>query len=358
MQCLTNIEHNKIPNHVIKRYLTLYPYIGRNDDMLATIEKDAEALIMHTVKEDSFYFVKLFNIELSDARFRAILTKDIQPKTKDERFLSHVKQAFIKIHEDAESFELITNEIRDLIKFLYKDIEPDQALHFSKMENVRKKKSIDLLTSSFKSKQEALDALVERYNEVIKKLDFEVSFVITNFYIDFINLKPFVKHNEEIGLMMAYVLLLTSHYESYHLSSFFEKIYKQRTLFIKYQKDASHNWAEGLANVMHLHTFLLDIALESYKETSEMLRNYRFDHAHNKSDYIENTINKLEEVFTKEQIRQEHPTVSDSTINRTLKRLRDENKIRPLGKGRSAKWMKLYKTPKKQSFAEQLNLKL
>ena len=142
------------------------------------------------------------------------------------------------------------------------------------------------------------------------------------------------------------------------MASFFEKIYKQHDTFNKLIKDASHNWSEGLANVMHLHTFLLDITLESYKETSEMLRNYRFDHAHNKSDYIENTINKLEEVFTKEQIREEHPTVSDSTINRTLKRLREENKIRPLGKGRSAKWMKLYKTPKKNSYGEQMNFKL
>lgn len=358
MHCLSNIDHTRIPNHVIKRYVLLYPYIGRNEDMMSTIEKDEEALILHTVREDVYYLSQIFDIKLSDARYRAILTKDVQPKTKDERLVSHMRQAFIKIHEDAADFSLGHNEFRDLLKLLYKDIEPDQALAYSKMEKKRKKGSINLLASSHKNKQDLLIALVNEFNDIITKRDFEVGFTITNFYIDFINIKPFVKHNEKIGLIFLYIMLLSNGYESFHLSSFFEKIFKRLETFNKHVKDASHNWAEGLANVMHLHTFLLDIALESYKETSEMLRNYRFDHNLNKSDYIENTINKLPEVFTKEQVREEHPTVSDSTINRTLKRLRDENKIRPLGKGRSAKWMKLYKTAKKQSFAEQMNFKL
>ena len=78
----------------------------------------------------------------------------------------------------------------------------------------------------------------------------------------------------------------------------------------------------------------------------------------NKSNNIENTINKLEDVFTKDEIRLLHPYISDSTINRTLKRMRDEELIRPLGKGRSAKWMKLYKTENKDKLFEQMNFQI
>jgi len=63
-------------------------------------------------------------------------------------------------------------------------------------------------------------------------------------------------------------------------------------------------------------------------------------------------------VFSKDDIRLKHPLISDSTINRTLKRLQQENKIRPLGKGRSAKWIKLYKKEKKSKIQEQLNFDL
>ena len=95
-----------------------------------------------------------------------------------------------------------------------------------------------------------------------------------------------------------------------------------------------------------------------YDKMKNIIRDYEFDSNLNKSNNVENTINKLEEIFTKDDIRNVHPYISDSTINRTLKRLRDENKIRPLGKGRSAKWIKLVQTDKKKLKFEQLDLNI
>ncbi|MFU8786621.1 MAG: hypothetical protein ACNA7U_05170, partial [Candidatus Izemoplasmataceae bacterium] len=206
--------------------------------------------------------------------------------------------------------------------------------------------------------REALEELLKEYKSLKSKGDYEISFILTNFYIDFINLKPFTKHNEVLGLVLLYILLLTNGYESLHLASLFELFYKQNVKLEKQIKDASHNWSENLADTMQLHRFMLELLLESYKSLHELLRNYTFDQQTNKSDYIENTINKLEEVFTKEEIRAQHPTISESTINRTLKRMRDEKKIRPLGKGRSAKWMKLYPSQKKNTVYDQLKLKV
>ena len=48
----------------------------------------------------------------------------------------------------------------------------------------------------------------------------------------------------------------------------------------------------------------------------------------------------MQSIFTKEDIRKEYPYVSESTINRALSTLRDQGYIKPLGKGRSAKWTK------------------
>jgi len=64
---------------------------------------------------------------------------------------------------------------------------------------------------------------------------------------------------------------------------------------------------------------------------------------------------KLDEIFTKEDLRKRHPNVSDATIDRTLKRLKLEDKIRPLGKGRSSKWQRIISGNKKYGI-EQLSL--
>lgn len=111
---------------------------------------------------------------------------------------------------------------------------------------------------------------------------------------------------------------------------------------------------------MPLQRFILRHYLKLYSDLGDYARDYEYESSLeiSKSDYIENTIDKLPEVFSKEDIRMKHPLISDSTINRTLKRLQEENKIRPLGKGRSAKWIKLYKKEQKKVSQTQLNFEL
>ncbi|MFP4287276.1 MAG: hypothetical protein ACLFRI_06205 [Candidatus Izemoplasmataceae bacterium] len=356
MHCLNNMRYVKIPNDVIKLYLNIYPFIGRNQDMLQSVKNDYDVLVAETIRSDAYFLSRMLNLKIKDSRYKSLLTKDVQAKTKDEQLLKNIVKAFEKIHKSTDTFSLYVSEIYDLLKFIYKDVDDEKTLYYAKTE--KKKDDVkSLLSSAYPTKRESLEALIKDFLTLKKQDDYEISLLIINFYIDFINLKPFTKHNDVIGLLLLYILLITNQYQSLHLSSLFELFHKQSTKFNKYILDASQNWSTGLADTIPLHRFLLELLLESYKQLHELLRNYTFDQQTNKSDYIENTINKLEEVFTKEDIRLKHPTISDSTINRTLKRLRDEKKIRPLGKGRSAKWMKLYPTNKKAVY-DQLKLKV
>ncbi len=357
MYCLKNIERVVMPNDIVKLYTQLYPFIGRNDAMLKTVSKDHDVLVGETIRLDTAFAMRLFGVELADPRFKSLVVKDAGAKNKTERFVKNLKRAFDKIHKETNTFELRETEIRDLLHFLYRDVEPDARLRHAKTERKREK-TTDLLSSHHPTKREALETLIDDFRRLLAKSDFEPIFLSVNFYIDFINLKPFLVHNDVIGLMTLYVLLLSHGVKSLHLASFFELMYKQQDRLEKHTQEASRNWEEGLANVMTLHRFILQKLLESYQSLHELLRNYTFDQETNKSDYVENTINKLDDVFSKDDIRRAHPTISDSTINRTLRRMRDEKRIRPLGKGRSAKWMKLYKSQKKASLYEQITLKV
>ncbi|MFP4078154.1 MAG: hypothetical protein ACLFUQ_03305 [Candidatus Izemoplasmataceae bacterium] len=355
MFTLDAIHHVRIPNDIIGRYLELYRFIGRNQETLQVVKPDLPVMIEQTIRSDAYFFARFFNLDVSDTRFRQILIKNVQPKNRPERFLANLKLALWRIHNNTETFDLIDTEIHDMLKFLYKDVDGDAALQFAK-STAKEKKTINLLASGQKTKREALGTLVDSYHRAQRTTEYERGLLAVDFYIDFIHLAPFKNHNTLIGLLTLYILLISYDYKAFHLSSFFEKLYKRKEAFEKARESASRNWSEGLADTLALHRFILDIALESYKESHELARNYAYDKQHNKSDYIENTINKLEEVFSKEDIRRAHPTVSDSTINRTLARMRNEKKIRPLGKGRGAKWMKLYNTNPKKSFQEQMNL--
>jgi predicted HTH transcriptional regulator len=118
---------------------------------------------------------------------------------------------------------------------------------------------------------------------------------------------------------------------------------------------ASYYWSSGYAQTDMMSRILLQILIASYEEVDGMAHEYVFEKELNKSNNIENSILKLDEIFSKEDLRKRHPNVSDATIDRTLKRLKDEDKIRPLGKGRSSKWQRIVSGNRKFGI-EQLSL--
>ncbi len=356
MNCLTNLNRTQIPHDVVMSYINIYKSIGINHYNHETLSSDYLVMVRQTINSDTHFFTKIFGLGVSDARLKSLIFKDVMPKNKDERFVLNLKNTFTKIHSDNSSFELLPNEIFDLLKFLYRDILPDSKLQFRKV--AKKTSKITLLTGSYTSKRENLEDLIKLFKEKLKENKYETSFIIENFYIDFINISPFVEKNMEIGLILLFILLLTNSYEVFEYISFMQIISENKSEFEMEVKNASFNWEEGFSQLLPLHRFMLKTSAHAYDQINKLIRNYEFDSQLNKSNNIENTINKLPDVFSKDDIRNVHPYISDSTINRTLKRLRDDKKIRPLGKGRSAKWMKLYETPNKKFTYEQLDLKL
>ncbi|QMS85897.1 hypothetical protein [Candidatus Xianfuyuplasma coldseepsis] len=356
MNCMQNLTRTQIPNDVIMDYIRLYKSIGNNRHNHDVLEGDYEVMVRQTVRNNTYYFSRLFDVKVSDARFKSLIYKGVKTKNKEERLVLQIYNAFIKIHEDADSFELLVSEIQDLARFLYSDLVTPQKLQFRKLKSTGKTTS--LLTSKNGSTRESLEQLIHLYQRALEHQEYEVAYIIMNFYIDFIHINPFYDKNQEVGLMLMFILLLTSGYEVFEYISFFELLYKRREDFNEAVIRSSFNWEMGYAQILPLHQLVLEFSMNAYETLNDLVRDYQFDKHLNKSDNVENTILKLPEIFSKDDIRNVHPYISDSTINRTLKRLRDDKKIRPLGKGRSAKWMKLVETNSKKLRFEQLDLKL
>mgnify|MGYP002639485465 FL=1 len=356
MNSLNNIERAQIPYDIISNYIKLYKSIGNNHYNHKTLESDNAVMVRQTIAKDVQYFAHIFGVEMSEGRIKSLIYKGVLPKNKEERLIINLHNAFTKVHNETSTFELLPTEIFDLLHFLFSDVVSEKKLQFNKVQKTAKK--VTLLSSNYTSKRDTLEELIARFNEMRKENKFEVSFLIVSFYIDFLKSDIFTDKNKEIALVLLYILLVTNEFEVYEYISFFEAISINIEEFDKVLLSSMYNWEEGFNNVISIHRFVLKISLIAYDHINSFIRDYEFDKNLNKSDNIENTINKLDDIFSKDEIRSVHPYISDSTINRTLKRLRDEDKIRPLGKGRSAKWIKLYTTPTKKISYEQLDLKI
>ena len=75
-------------------------------------------------------------IKISEGRIRSLIYKGVLPKNKDEKLIINLNNAFTRIHNATHTFELLPNEIMDMLKFVYKDIVNEKRLKFEKFESV------------------------------------------------------------------------------------------------------------------------------------------------------------------------------------------------------------------------------
>lgn len=342
MNCMENIKATSISHEVFIKMTSLYRRMGMNvyyDELFA---KKKDFYTHKTAEENAKAFYQFFVPEfkpIPKARLHQLTLDSSTPNNKSEQLFKNIVVVFRKIHfESYEGFELNIAEVRELIHYIFSDV-------FDLPRYKMIKKGQSLFNASKTSLREVFEKYLEVVNKIINQDDVELIYLYVNFLIDFINMKVYdFKYNELIGSLIFYILMIDVGLDVANYVSFFPKLLLKKEEYFKLLHQSSFQWEEGLAEVIPLTKFMIGIFDDMYEDLDDLARDVKFENESPilKTDFVENIILKMPETFSKHDIRKKHPLVSDSTINRTLKRLQEENKIRSLGKGRSAKWVKIY----------------
>lgn len=336
MKALGNINRILVKNETLMLLLKLYESRGKTFYYNELFKKDYDAFVAKTIEEDVTEIAKLLNLGLTDARVKLCSKKDFVPKNKDEQLLYNIKGILTTIQKNHHNFELLSNEAFELSKMLAKNYEP---INWSK----RMKETNNLYqTKSQVSTREDLEQLITLFNSLARKGNMELTYLLTNLYVDFINMEIFDNKNDIIALIFLYTILFKN-FSIFSYVSFFKYFNESTDHWNASLVEAGYQWKSGFPQTDSLSELLFRTLIKSYDEVNSKAHEYEFEKDLNKSDSIENSISKFENLFSKEELREAHPTISDSTINRTLVRLRDEGKIVAIGTGRSAKWQVLVK---------------
>lgn len=327
-----NINRFLTPNDVITKLASIYEFIGKNDAFESAVQMDYARIVSQTVERDAYFLSKILQLDISDARLRLVIMKDSSPRTKDETTLYNIKEVLSAFQLKHKETSLDSSELLNIINYVYAsqqikfDYLPIDKKEIHKQNGVR-------------SKRDVLDDITQEVQTIITHQQLETIILYLHYFIDFYNLAPFTEQNESAAHLLLYLLLLKAKVYAFKYVSYFELLYKHYDTYIDELKSASFNWKEGLSQTLEFVRLMLGLVNSAYQRTSEIINDYADDQNLNKADNVENTILNISGTFTKEEIRLIHPYVSESTINRALTKLRDENKIKPLGKGRSAKWV-------------------
>lgn len=360
MNCIKTIKRNPVPSDVFLKTTKLYYQMGKNDYYENLFNANYDYISKNVADQDAYAFLKIFffDYKISESRMRTLLLDSTVPKNQAEQIYKNLVYIFRHIRiKSLEPFTLSVAEINDLVRLVFKDVNSASKVQYRRF----KTNSHSLLSKESSSMREKLEELINEFNLVKKEAIFEPLILNVNFVVDFLNMEIYTgDKNDMIAILLLYIMLIQEGFVVCNYVSFFSKTHLYKDELFEAIAKSKFQWQEGLAEIMPLVRFMLKNYTELYLDLTQRARDFEYESQLeiSKSDYIENTIMKLGEVFAKEEIRERHPLISDSTINRTLKRLQEEDKIRPLGKGRSAKWIRLVKSEKKMNFHEQLALNL
>ena len=336
MKCIKNLERINYPKELVYDLTKLYTFKGKDFYYEDVLKQYMQQIIKNTIEHDVLAASKILGLEVNENRLKLIVKKNSEPKTKHETIVKNLKEVFQIIQKSGVDLELTSNEFLMLGSRVYNNVhrfsfKSDLVMEMDNILEGRKRVS----------RRDLLDEEIVDYSNAKNKFKVEITQVITNFYVDMINMDCFDISNRFVSLMICYCLLFSERFNVFKYVSFFEYYYKNLESFRKYEEEASYGWESGYSKTTDLNKLIIDMMLDGYRVVEKMVSDYEFDKRLRKVDNVEGVIMKLGNVFTREDIKAKVPNLSDSTINRALVKLRDEGKIRPDGTGRSAKWIRL-----------------
>ncbi|MBN2300594.1 MAG: hypothetical protein JXC31_05355, partial [Acholeplasmataceae bacterium] len=239
MKALANMERIQISNEVMLLLLSLYESKGKSfyyDDLFS---RDLAMFEKKTMENNLIALAHYLELKMTDARIKLFAKKPMSPRTKDEFLLSNLKVALNQLHRRPESFELLVNEVGNLIKLLSKNSDIIQFATYEKQEE-------GMLKLKKHSRKEDLEQLIFLFERNLKSKKHELAQLISNFYVDFLNMNILTKHNDLVALILLYALL-AKNFSVFKYVSFFKYFLKEKEGWQSGIITANYYWSSGFA---------------------------------------------------------------------------------------------------------------
>lgn len=329
------LKQYMIPANTLNNMLDVYKSIGQNKFLIDTLGDTKYYLMEQGLERDTFFLASLIKLNITDNRMRLLITKNSTPVNNEEKSLVGLKEVLRTIRNDAHTHTFNGSDLLQYLNRIFgKNSHRFTSRNINEVTGINNKMKSPSIRLSF-------EKMLDDYHQNVVKNNFEKLHLSIVAYLETDLMKPFSEHNDLVSLLALYYMLIRSDLDVFYYISFFELYINQLNTWDNEKQLSYINFPTTHFHLTGIMDQLFILVKQAYKEFDDIIRTNSYDKRMFKSDGIEQTIYNLPSTFSKEDIRKYHPQVSDSTINRILFKLRDENIIIPLGKGRSARWVKV-----------------
>ena len=334
-----------IPAKMYDLISKIYEYKGKQELYVANfsdvLDKMVEVAKIQSTKSSN----AIEGISTNDTRLEKLMNKKSEPKNRNEEEIYGYREVLDIIHENYESIEFTKNNILTLHNKLYSYSGERHKGKFKTMDNsiveinsLGEKKVRFQPVSAFET-EKYVDAMIEAYNKALS-LKIPPLLLIPTVIHDFLAIHPFADGNGRMSRLLTLLL--------FYKSGFFVGKYISLEMIIEETKDiyyeelqaSSENWHDGTNNDLPFIKYMLSVIYKAYSECDERFKLIS-EKSLSSSDRVMKIFENSLEPLSKSDIVVLCPDISQRTIERALKELKDSGLIKQVGKGRSTKYIKV-----------------
>ncbi len=334
-----------ISHNLLITVRTLGEYRGRQDlyqkqspELLETLKRVA---MVQSVESSN----RIEGVTVAPDRLEAIMARKTKPKGRSEGEVTGYRDVLAEIHANARRMRVAPELILEFHRKMYAHTsetggrwkEKDNAIlevHPEGRQFVRFRPVSALATPEFMKK------LCDLYSRAMDDHQAEPLLLIASFIFDFECIHPFWDGNGRIGRLLTLLLLYQTGYEVGRYVSLERIVEESKETYYEVLLKSSHGWHEARHDLLPWWNYFLGTLIAAYKEFEERVGTITTARGA-KREMVQQTIRRLSTRFRFSELQRACPGISYPTLKRALVDLKQQKKVRCLGKGRDAEWERI-----------------
>ena len=330
---------------VLSLIAAIYKQAGKQELYLKQRPSQLEKLVEIAKIQSTEASNAIEGIVTTSARIRQLVAEKTAPRNRNEQEIAGYRDVLNIIHENFDVITVSQNYILQMHKIMYSHMNNPLAGKTKNVQNYISANCPDGRTEILFTPlapyetPDALDAICNEYNRVIGNMEVEPLIAIPIFIHDFLCIHPFNDGNGRISRLLTTLLLYRSGFYIGKYISLEAKIAANKDLYYSALRASQDGWHEGKENPVPFIKYILSTVLAAYKDFED-----RFSIVEEKTSAVamvrKATLNIIGK-FTKQDIIQQCPSLSLSSVEGSLRKLVALGELKREGVGKASYYYRI-----------------
>ena len=339
----TLLKDLKLDTEIVNYLTAIYEAKGRQEFFLRQQPEKLNKLVEIAKVQSTQSSNDIEGIRTTNTRLKQLLSDKTTPKNRDEEEIAGYKDALNVIHESFEYIPMTANYILQLHKILYSHSGKSIGGKFKNVQNYitlteNGKESILFTPLAPYETPVAIENICNEFNIAISKCEVDPLILIPVFIHDFLCIHPFSDGNGRMSRLLTTLLLYRNGFMVGKYISLESKIAKNKNAYYTALEKAQVGWDEGKEDVIPFIKYLLGTIIASYRDFED--RMVLVNESNSAIDMVRKAVANKIGKFTKMDIVEMCPSLSNSSVESSLKKLTQEGVIQKKGASRVTYYVK------------------